>query len=71
MDSGVMDSTHLRFFTKKSIKRMFEEAGYEVVKMKGLNKSKSIRPYFVTIFSLGFISDSKYIQYGILARPKS
>lgn len=71
VDAGVMDRTHLRFFTKKSIKRMFEEAGYEVLKMKGLNKSKSIRPFFVTILSLGFISDSKYIQYGILAKPKS
>ena len=70
VDAGVMDRTHLRFFTKKSIRRMFEEAGYEVIKIKGVNRSKSIRPYLLTILSLGFISDSHYIQYGVLARPR-
>jgi 2-polyprenyl-3-methyl-5-hydroxy-6-metoxy-1,4-benzoquinol methylase len=31
---GIMDMTHLRFFTKKSMKRLFQETGYHVVCMK-------------------------------------
>ncbi len=29
-ESGILDNTHFRFFTKKSIKRMFTETGFEV-----------------------------------------
>src|SRR5581483_7255854 len=38
-NSGVMDKTHLRFFTFKSMQRMFEESGYRVVKLAGINKN--------------------------------
>jgi len=44
-DFGVMDRTHLRFFTKKSIQRMYEEAGYTIKQHHGINRSKSIKPY--------------------------
>jgi SAM-dependent methyltransferase len=32
--SGVLDATHLRFFTKRSIKRMLEECGYAIETMR-------------------------------------
>lgn len=31
-ESGLLDSTHLRFFTKKSLQRLIEEAGFKVIK---------------------------------------
>ncbi|MBL7976660.1 MAG: class I SAM-dependent methyltransferase [Candidatus Kapabacteria bacterium] len=34
-DSGVMDRTHLRFFTLRSMKQMFQNAGFIVTKVKG------------------------------------
>jgi len=30
-DMGIMDRTHIRWFTKSSIKEMFQSAGYEIV----------------------------------------
>ena len=33
-DRGILDKTHLRFFTRKSARRMLEHAGYEVVAQK-------------------------------------
>ena len=35
-DSGVLDRTHLRFFTKESMSEMFAEAGYRVTTQDGL-----------------------------------
>ncbi|MBI4697841.1 MAG: methyltransferase domain-containing protein [Nitrospirae bacterium] len=29
-DSGILDRTHLRFFTKKEMERLFEDAGFEI-----------------------------------------
>ena len=70
-DFGTFDRTHVRFFTKKSMIRMFEDAGYEILKIKGINKSKSFRPTLLKIFTFGKLDDSQYLQYGILARVKN
>ena len=32
-DSGVLDRTHLRFFARKDARRMFEEAGFEQIRI--------------------------------------
>ncbi|WP_164510901.1 class I SAM-dependent methyltransferase [Nonlabens xiamenensis] len=70
-DHGVMDKTHLRFFTGKSIKRMYEEAGYEVIRQEGLNKSRSIKPILYNIPVLFKHMDIRYPQYATVARPKT
>lgn len=36
-ESGILDRTHLRFFTKKSIRRTLEENGYAIEILKGSN----------------------------------
>jgi ubiquinone/menaquinone biosynthesis C-methylase UbiE len=33
-DGGILDRTHLRFFTKKTMMEMFEKSGLKIVKMK-------------------------------------
>jgi len=33
-EDGIMDKTHLRFFTIKTIKRLFEDAGFEIKEIK-------------------------------------
>ena len=66
-DDGIFDRTHIRWFTKKSIREMFENAGYEVILLKGINKSKSIRPFLLNLMFWGLLSDSKYLQYMCIA----
>lgn len=34
---GILDDTHLRFFTASSIRAMFRDTGYEVKSMRGMN----------------------------------
>ena len=69
-DSGIMDKTHFRFFTYKSIRKMFESNGYEVVKMEGINPTKSIRPLIWNIFLLGSFWDIRFLQFATIAKVK-
>jgi len=64
---GVMDFTHMRFFTEKSIKRMYEEAGYTVKVTEGINKSKSLKPYLYNIPFLFTQLDIRYPQFATVA----
>jgi len=67
--SGILDFTHLRFFTQKSIIRMFEEAGYEIIKCQGITKSKSLRPYIYNFLTLGaFGKDSFFLHFAVVAK---
>jgi hypothetical protein len=68
-DKGTFDRTHLRFFTKKSIADMYMKAGYKILKMEGIGKTKSIRPFLLNILFLGKLSDSKYLQFATVATP--
>jgi len=68
-DSGIMDKTHLRFYTYKSIRKLFENNGYEVLTLKGINPTKSIRPLLWNIIFFGFFWDIKYLQFVTIARP--
>lgn len=69
-DQGIMDRTHLRFFTGKSIERMYREAGYEVQVHEAINKTSSIRPYLYNLPLLFSQRDIFYLQYATVAKPK-
>jgi 2-polyprenyl-3-methyl-5-hydroxy-6-metoxy-1,4-benzoquinol methylase len=62
---GILDSTHVRFYTKKSIIRLFESIGLNVVKITGLNPTPSKAFYIFNLLTFGFINDMQYLQYGI------
>ncbi len=68
-DNGIMDKTHYRFFTIKSIRKMYESLGYEVIILEGINATKSIRPVLWNLLFLGAFSDIKYLQFATVARP--
>lgn len=69
-DQGIMDRTHLRFFTGKSIKRMYEETGYIIQLHEGINKTSSIRPYLYNLPLLFSQMDVLYLQYATVAKVK-
>ncbi len=71
-DHGIMDKTHLRWFTKKSIHKMYTDLGYEVISHEGINPSKSLKPYLYNIPFLFTAMDMKYTQFATVARkPKA
>ena len=69
-DNGIMDKTHYRFFTIKSIPKMFDDTGYEVIQFEGINATKSIRPVLWNALCLGFFSDIRYLQFATVAKAK-
>lgn len=69
-DSGVLDRTHLRFFTKKSIIDMFDDLGYEIIKIEGIHRVKMWKLILINMLTLGFFKDSVYIQFACIVKPK-
>jgi 2-polyprenyl-3-methyl-5-hydroxy-6-metoxy-1,4-benzoquinol methylase len=68
-EAGIFDKTHLRFFTKKSINRLFEECGFKIVKMQGIRPTDSKKFYLFNIATMGYWAESQFLQYAIVAKP--
>lgn len=70
-DEGIFDRTHLRFFTKKSIKRMFDECSYEEIDYFGINGTSSLRPLLLNLVTFGgFGNDTRFLQYAFIGKPR-
>lgn len=74
-DQGIFDRTHLHFFTRLSMCRLFEEAGYVVERQEGINpiskrsQERSFRRW--NRFLLGRLDDCRFIQFAICARARA
>lgn len=66
---GILDDTHIRFFTSKSIKRMYAEQGYSILKHEGVHTCKSWKEKLCIFLSFGILKDSKYKQFATVAKP--
>lgn len=72
-DKGILDDTHLRFFTRKSMVRTIEAAGFTVLSVQGIN------PYFESGWKTRWMlpllgkwgEDMKYYQFVVVARPNA
>jgi 2-polyprenyl-3-methyl-5-hydroxy-6-metoxy-1,4-benzoquinol methylase len=66
---GVMDRTHLRIFTKSSIRLLFEEAGLTIEQIEGINpKVGSHKFHLFNALTLGWIADMRFRQFAVVAR---
>lgn len=74
-DHGILDQTHFRFFTRKSVVSMFQDNGYDVETIKGINRTKSIKYHLLTfLFSLITFSnhlDMLFLQFAVVAKVKN
>lgn len=68
-DFGIFDRTHLRFFTRRSIVRMFKTAGFNIRRIKGINGHCGPFGALVVILSLGYFTDGVFLQYACVASP--
>lgn len=68
-DVGILDRTHLRFFTRKSIVDLFTKAGFEILGMSGINPTRSRKFKLANAMLMRRISDMEFLQFGVVARP--
>jgi 2-polyprenyl-3-methyl-5-hydroxy-6-metoxy-1,4-benzoquinol methylase len=80
-DEGILDRTHLRFFTISSLRRAFMEHGFEVEKLVGLNSVIAESPLpgrlrwagylgLLQLLTLRDQTDSQFLQFGFVVRPR-
>lgn len=65
-ESGILDKTHLRFFTRKSIKLMFSQTGYEITIIR--QKIRRVTALF-NFITFGIFSDLFPMKFYIIAHP--
>jgi SAM-dependent methyltransferase len=78
-NDGILDRTHLHFFTEKSIRRSLRDAGYTIEAMKPINRfgmmQGGARGRFYKALAVaaiagtaGYCRDIAYLQFGFRAR---
>jgi 2-polyprenyl-3-methyl-5-hydroxy-6-metoxy-1,4-benzoquinol methylase len=80
-DSGVLDRTHLTFFTQKSLRKVLERHGFKVLRLQGINswyrfsRTARGRAYLIAAFALmvvtlGYFADIRHLQFAFQATPR-
>jgi SAM-dependent methyltransferase len=68
-DDGVLDRTHLRFYTVKSFPALLKRTGFEVIKFAGINRK--MRPSSILwrlVIWTPWLQDTRWQQFAFLAR---
>jgi 2-polyprenyl-3-methyl-5-hydroxy-6-metoxy-1,4-benzoquinol methylase len=72
VESGILDNTHLRFFTKKSIGQLFTSCGYTIKSIKGIDpirsKGKLMLSLLINVFLAFRHWDIIYLQFAVTAQ---
>ena len=74
---GILDKTHLRFFTKKEVVALFQTRGYEITKIFGIRgeeeDSYAFGDFFDKLTAIeGIVDRSEFdvLQYAVRAQVK-
>ena len=79
-ECGLLDRTHLRFFTRSSIVKMFLDEGYIIETMCGINAYRGVPNVskrlwaaykFINALFLGKFADMRFQQFAVVAKPAS
>lgn len=68
-ESGILDKTHLHYYTLHTMKKMFAEAGFEIQKIEN-NRSRSLKFKIANIITLGLFKPFSIYQYIFVLRKK-
>lgn len=68
-EEGTLDFTHIRFFTKKSIIKMFKTAGYEIINIEGINQIGGWKWKLFNRITFGLFKEFGFVQFVCIAKP--
>jgi len=66
-ERGILDRTHLRFFTRCSMHSFFVDNGWSVASVTGINMRR--RKKLLSVLSCHLLDDFLFRQYVVIARP--
>jgi ubiquinone/menaquinone biosynthesis C-methylase UbiE len=69
-DAGVLDRTHLRFFTKSDMVQLFGECGYDVHQQVGIHPEPGRLRRLASHLLPPRFADTHFLQFAIVARPR-
>jgi 2-polyprenyl-3-methyl-5-hydroxy-6-metoxy-1,4-benzoquinol methylase len=78
-EHGILDKTHLRFYTRSSIVKLFEASGFEINTIEGINPFQNMhqgddaawrRYRLVSWLPRPGIHDMRYLQFAVRAKRK-
>ena len=65
---GVMDQTHLRFFTRNSIPALFDQSGYQIQTLQGINPINFPWKFgLLNKLLMGRLEDTRFKQFAFVA----
>jgi 2-polyprenyl-3-methyl-5-hydroxy-6-metoxy-1,4-benzoquinol methylase len=67
-DDNLLDKTHLRFFTRQTAIKLFEDADFEIVKVHGTGFEKWTKSKIANIFTFGMFQGVFEYEYIISAK---
>jgi 2-polyprenyl-3-methyl-5-hydroxy-6-metoxy-1,4-benzoquinol methylase len=67
-DEGILDSTHIRFFTRRSIQELIQRSGFQIEKMSGAMGQES---HLINFLTLRLLSNFLSFRYFVLARKSN
>jgi 2-polyprenyl-3-methyl-5-hydroxy-6-metoxy-1,4-benzoquinol methylase len=69
-DEGILDRTHLRFFTRSSMADLLRGCGYRVRGITGINRTGSRVFRLWDLLTLRRFTDMGYLQFACVAEPE-
>ncbi|MFC1677252.1 class I SAM-dependent methyltransferase [Planctomycetota bacterium] len=70
-DHGILDKTHLRFFTRNSLVKIFKELDFEIIQIEGIHPTSSRTFKLLNLLFLNFFSDVRHKHFAIVAKPNN
>ena len=67
---GVLDKSHLRFFTRNSIVKTFDELDFDIAAIEGMHATSSRSFKILNALLIGRLKDLRYKHYTVVAKPR-
>lgn len=66
-EEGILDKTHIRFYTKDSIIKLFNSIGYKIRSIEGINPTTDWKFKLFNFLLINNICDMSFLQFAVVA----